>query len=413
MKRLLTLAGLIFFLGLFSPVWATNGDMMIGVGAASRSLGGVGVAYPQDAASAIFSNPASVCFDPCAGKEEFDASLTFFMPKTKGRVHIQGEMDEENKSKTNLFIIPTLGFQRYIDGRATVGIGLYGVSGMGVDYRRSSFAHGYSANPAYAHAAGTFTQLQKMKVAPSFAYRLTEHISLGLSLHANYNSLDMQAGTAKDYPFGFQVGFMYNLKHARLGFTYISPQKSDFKRAADFDGDGNLDKLRLQSPQTFALGLGFKPSSRLLLEVDAKYYQWANALGYKDFGWRDQLVYAFGLQYEAGPKLKLRFGYNYGRTPLRKFSGFDGTKNINMQGANLRRYYYETFRLLGFPALVEHHLTLGFLYQIKDNISFSLGFMHAFKNSLKENGTDAFGNPVEIESTLEENSVEFGLQIVF
>ncbi|MBW2513954.1 MAG: hypothetical protein JRE21_05225, partial [Deltaproteobacteria bacterium] len=42
--------------------WATNGDNLIGVGPTSRAMGGVGVASPQDSISAIFANPAAMCF---------------------------------------------------------------------------------------------------------------------------------------------------------------------------------------------------------------------------------------------------------------------------------------------------------------------------------------------------------------
>ena len=43
-------------------VFATNGDNLIGIGPISRAMGGVGVAAPQDAISAIFANPAATCF---------------------------------------------------------------------------------------------------------------------------------------------------------------------------------------------------------------------------------------------------------------------------------------------------------------------------------------------------------------
>jgi hypothetical protein len=35
--------------------------------------------------------------------------------------------------------------------------------------------------------------------------------------------------------------------------------------------------------------------------------------------------------------------------------------------------------------------------------------MSAFNNDLSETGTDPFGNPVEIESKLTENAIDFGL----
>jgi hypothetical protein len=41
---------------------ATNGDNLISIGPISRAMGGVGIAAPQDAISAVFSNPAAMCF---------------------------------------------------------------------------------------------------------------------------------------------------------------------------------------------------------------------------------------------------------------------------------------------------------------------------------------------------------------
>jgi len=60
--------------------WATNGDNLIGVGPISRSMGGVGVASPQDSISAIFANPAAMCFGAyCPGSEATFAG-TYFNP---------------------------------------------------------------------------------------------------------------------------------------------------------------------------------------------------------------------------------------------------------------------------------------------------------------------------------------------
>ena len=72
-------------------------------------------------------------------------------------------------------------------------------------------------------------------------------------------------------------------------------------------------------------------------------------------------------------------------------------------------YYYETFRMIGFPALAEHHITVGIGYDFTANFSANLGYMHAFKNDLSESGTTPFGQPVKIESELTEDSIDFGL----
>jgi len=42
--------------------FATNGDLLIGVGAVSRSMGGIGIAVPTGADGVIFSNPALMTY---------------------------------------------------------------------------------------------------------------------------------------------------------------------------------------------------------------------------------------------------------------------------------------------------------------------------------------------------------------
>jgi long-chain fatty acid transport protein len=90
--------------------------------------------------------------------------------------------------------------------------------------------------------------------------------------------------------------------------------------------------------------------------------------------------------------------------------GFNGRATKKVQGKVIpSEYYYETFRLIGFPALVEHHITVGIGYEFTQSFSVNLGYMHAFENDLDEKGTDPFGNPVKIESELEENAIDLGL----
>ena len=77
-----------------------------------------------------------------------------------------------------------------------------------------------------------------------------------------------------------------------------------------------MDDLKLESPQTFGFGIAYEPIQNvLLIEANAKWLNWADADGYKDFGWKDQWVFNIGAQYKPTPKLALRAGYNYGEEP--------------------------------------------------------------------------------------------------
>ena len=80
-----------------------------------------------------------------------------------------------------------------------------------------------------------------------------------------------------------------------------------------------------------------------------------------------------------------------------------------IQGKPVASYYYETFRIIGFPAIVDQHITAGIGYRFSDAFSLDLGFMYAFDNTITETGTDPFGQPVTIESSLKEISIDFGL----
>ncbi len=388
---------------------ATNGDRLISSGGAGRSMGGVGIAVPLDSIGAIFSNPAAICSGHCFKDRIYDVSTTFFLPTTKFSLYIEGEVDTKVESDSDFFIIPAFAMAWKGGENVRYGLGIFGVSGMGVDYRDSDVDKNYSSAPAYPYASGVYTELQSMKIAPNVAVRLSPNLSAGLSLNIGYSSLDMNRGTCDDYPFGFQLGMIYHDGPFAFGLTYTSKQEATFKTVADFDSDGQLDTMELESPEMFGAGIAYV-QDRFLAEFDLRYYNWDDTDGYGDFGWRDQIVYAFGVQYIVSPKLTLRFGYNHGKSPLRNFSGFDGTQNITVQGKTMKRYYFETFRITGFPAIAEDHFTMGVVYHKDRNFSISLGLMYSPEESIVEEGTDAMGNRVRIESSLREVSIELSLQ---
>jgi long-chain fatty acid transport protein len=177
-----------------------------------------------------------------------------------------------------------------------------------------------------------------------------------------------------------------------------------------------MDDLKLESPQTFGVGIAYEPIQNvLLIETDAKWLNWADAKGYKDFGWDDQWVFNIGAQYKPTPKLALRAGYNYGKNPVKTHSWDDTVPGFaNVQGKDVPKTNYEILRIAGFPAVVENHLTAGIGYQLTKTVSIDMGYMHAFEKTIKETGTvfnpaAGFPSPATIEASLYEDSLEFGI----
>ncbi|MGA1840794.1 MAG: OmpP1/FadL family transporter [bacterium] len=411
-------------------VFATNGDNLIGVGPNSRSMGGVGIAAPQDAIGAVFANPAAMSFSPFCPGSEFNFAGTLFMPKVNAKIELGGityAADSERKT----FGIPAIGLSTPINKSLPYwrfGLAAYGISGLGVDYRdtdldQSKF-YDFGEDPngkdrTSPLIAGEFTQLQIMKFAPAVAYQPNSQFSLGLALHIDYANLDLGNGASFNYGYGVQLGTVYKLGNLiSLGATYITPQKVEYKNITDFDGDGSRDNLDLESPQELGVGVALHPmSDKLLLEMDGKWVNWGNAKGYNEFGWKDQWVFSFGAQFKPTQKLSLRAGFNYGKNPIEMHDNFvgydtnnpDPLNHIQVQGKSMPTYYYETFRFIGFPAIVQSHLALGIGYEFTKNFDVHAGYMHAFKKEVKESGIAINGQPVTLESGLSEDSIDFSL----
>jgi long-chain fatty acid transport protein len=109
------------------------------------------------------------------------------------------------------------------------------------------------------------------------------------------------------------------------------------------------------------------------------------------------------------PKLFLRAGFNYGSNPVKRHANFNGTSFKTVQGTTLPTYYYETFRIVGFPAIVETHLTAGIGYEFSPKFGLHMGYTHAFEKKIKETGTFLDGTPASMESKLYEDSLDLSL----
>ncbi len=168
-----------------------------------------------------------------------------------------------------------------------------------------------------------------MKFAPTVAYQFNDWLSLGVALNVDYSTLDLGQGNGSGFGVGAQIGAIVKpMKAVSVGLTYITPQRINYHQVADFNGDGGLDNLALASPHILGFGVAYEPLPRkLLLETNIKWLNWSGTTGYKDFGWRDQIVWNIGAQYKPIPQLALRLGYNYGRNPVKSHQNFNGARN--------------------------------------------------------------------------------------
>jgi long-chain fatty acid transport protein len=408
MKKLFIVTILFVFLLTMGDIAnATNGDNLIGIGPIARAMGGVGIAAPQDSISAVFANPAAMCFGPYCPGSQVDFAGTIFLPTAHGKAEVPAAgLSSSDRSQSNIFIVPAIGLSTPITPTLRFGIAAYGTSGLGVDYRDR-------LNTFLGANGEVFTQYQVMKFAPNLSYMIIDNLSVGLNLQLDYAALDLGQGTSSGYAVGVQLGTIYKIGPVSLGLSYVTPQKIKHKRVYDFDGvDGIKESLKLEMPQTLGFGIGVSPLSNLLIEGNFKWINWSGADGYKDFDWRDQYVFSLGVQYKPIRKLSLRTGVNYGRNPVRKHNGFDASATTMIQGNSTPTFGYEYLRIVGFPAIVETHLTFGVGYEFSEKFAVNIGYAHGFEKKISETGMN-FGGPggpnVTLGSKLKEDSIELGL----
>lgn len=355
---------------------ATNGDQMIGVTATQWGMAGAVVAAPQDAGT-IMSNPAGLAE---LGMKEvrFDMGFGLLNPPRKANGF---------ESDSDYYLIPSGAVAFNVNDRLYLGMGMAGLSGMGVDFPDTAAAPGNQA---------VVTTKQFYKIAPGLGYRVNDKLSVGAALNLDYQSLALSNPAYalpqnQVYGIGATAGLIYKFNdRMQLGASWISKQNmSEFKWNTTAGAFG----LTMDGPQQFALGVAFKPMPGLLIEADVKRIQFSDVLdsiavsrpvGYVgpipaslNFGWEDQTVFAIGVQKEINPKTTVRAGFNYGKSPI-------GPEDVD---ANI-----------GSLAVTEKHLSVGMTRRLSDKVSASLSYMHAFHNEVTSN--TGSNNKIELEQNI-------------
>ena len=342
-----------------TPVLATNGDVLIGLGTQARAMGGTGTAAFFGSENAL-TNPALL------GKSqgsEFTIGGTVFMPNVEASsdVAMPGMATTAN-SDNDLNIIPEVSMSTRINDNWTFGLGMFGSAGMGVDYRdEAALFKGYS-------------NLQLMKFAPSLAYN-EENFGLGFAPVVQYGALDINYenmagnignGMSTDLGYGYNIGGYFDVSDKlTIAASYQSAISMDYKdqisvAAAGFGVPAGTFGDTLEQPAEIKIGAAYTMGS-IMLTADAKQIKWGDAEGYKDFNWEDQNVFALGAKY-SGKDYWLGAGYNFGSDPIKKVADTaTGTAADALpQITNLFNNHF-------FPGVVESHITFGGGYSLSKN----------------------------------------------
>ena len=385
---------------------ATNGYQLIGVGAYQKSLAGAVTANPGTAMTAV-SNPAGLA--RIGSRTDF--SMEAFMPSRSADFTAMG--GEEGESAVAMYGVPAIGWTAPVADGSDVyfGGGMFGTSGMGVDYA-STLMMPASPMPNPDMYWEGYSNLSFWQMAPAMAWNVNERYSVGISLNIDYQavafkqrvSADMDSNPgaetvmqnfdlsrgASGFGLGLGLGLLYDVSDTvTIGLNYKSKQQfkpmefqlgygdiSDYTLATPFVAPAGTYKLDLDFPQQAAIGIAIDATPRLTISADAKWIDWSDTMEElvvegpgaievaMDPGWEDQTILALGVAYSLNDKVNLRAGYNHAKSPF-------GEDMVS--------------RNLILPAIVETHYTAGMDVALNNHWELAFHYMLVPEKTITSN----------------------------
>lgn len=394
--------------------FATDGYYRHGYGIKYSALAGSGVAVSLSSLGAI-TNPASISYL----NNSFEVNVSYFSPDRYYQVYGNpsgfpgtfGLMPGKVVSDQTSFYFPTLGANLNLSDKFSVALSLYGNGGMNTDYLARTFGD--------PNSPGTGVNIEQMFGNLTFAYQFAKNHSIGVAGILGWQRFAAKglvafSGFSSDpanltgnshstaLGFGFKVGYQGKwMEDLSFGASYQSKvYMSEFDRYAGlFAQTGDFDV-----PATWQVGFALTPGSWKFM-VDAKQIQYSGVksvanpllpnlmtapLGSENgagFGWKDVLMFKFGVMYSGFCGWDLMAGYSVGQNPIRD------TEVL--------------FNILA-PAVIENQVTLGITKSVSKNQELTIAFMYAFENSLKGPNPLEAPNQQSIEIGMKQFQIEVG-----
>jgi long-chain fatty acid transport protein len=318
---------------------------------ASGGMAGASLSRPQDLQSAMNGNPATLTqfrgtqFSLGGGWAEPTYNVTQL-----DALPLVGVDPFSAKSGTPGGLVPAVGITQDFSALGlpvTMGLGVMGNAGAGVDFRDVPEANGTSA------------QYLALDTVAGVGVDITDRLAFGGALVLGTSYLDGPfvdlTGMVPAYALRGSVGVNYWLaENTSAGLYYQTKKHFTFDDAVLFP-NGILLDVEFEHPEN--LGLGVANSSllegRLLLAADVLYKVHSDADFLRAI-YTDQWVLQLGAQYAATSRLRLRLGYAYNENPMR------GATVTSIGGVELPDGVPGLRYVQGqFAAIPEHRVTGG------------------------------------------------------
>lgn len=378
MKKKLIIAA-VLVLAAIATVKATEGINLIGIGPVQQGTAGAGVASAKDSTWLIL-NPAGLTD---VGKR-VDTSFQYFSPVRTINSSVNPGAGEQKDDSA--FFIPSLSgsFGCCNNNNGHIGIGLYGTSGMGVDYDQ----------PRIPGQRDRMTELSIAKMTAVYAQAFDNGFSIGAGpvLVLSRFKTDMFNGVASqsgDWDTAVGGGGIIGAnqkigKKMKIGGSYMSEQFM-----TEFNEYDKLLNSSLNLPQQATVGLAYDVRTNLEVALDYRWIGWSKLETLGDqFGWEDQRIVKAGLTWKTTERLTLRTGISHGNSPI----GND-----------------QVFANSLFPAIMKTHVACGASYEF-DKFTLHFAYIHGLKEEMTDN-SGGFGTGTKI--SMYQNSATIGVSWKF
>jgi long-chain fatty acid transport protein len=371
-----------------TSAFATNGDVLIGLGAKSRGMAGTGIGMSHGAESALV-NPALIT---SVKSTEVSFGGLIFMPDVS---YDNGTGAGYKDSAADINIVPEVSLAAKINDNFYAGVGMWGTAGMGVDYRNEQ------ANFKMV------TNLQLMQFGIPLAYK-NNGLSVAVAPIVQYGALDINfdtngsnntgGGVSQDISFGYTLGVSYEISGLTIGAVYKSEIEMEYDKQISTAGTqfGLTLGDKLSIPEEYGIGASYVMGEHTVA-IDYKRISYSSAKGYEDFKWDDQDVVALGYEYNA-KNWAARLGYNYAKSPISD----QGVANTSIN----------TLNILGFPGIVESHYAVGGTYNLTQQASVDLALTYAAENT-QEYTASNFPNPGTRQTKVKHSQTGVSIQLTY
>jgi long-chain fatty acid transport protein len=360
-----------------------------------------------DSAATVFNNPAGMTR---LTQDEVDLGTAIVIPSIKfngGATAFGAPVSgTDGGSAGHVGPVPSVSWAFGIADRLKGGIAVTAPFGLVVAYN----------SPWVGRYVGIKTSVLSVDINPSLAYQLTDSLSLGGGVSAQYLRIDSSSaipqfaifgpGTpdatfrakADDWAFGFDLGALLEVPGGtRFGLTYRSQMNHRIKGDLTFTGVLPLLPLTdgpaaadVHLPATVGLSATTDVTPDISLSADVQFSQWSvfkrvviettNPAPFNEFPneehYRDSWLISVGGVYRLDPVWSLRAGLGLDQTPIT-----------------------DAFRAVSLPDQNRILMGVGFGYRMTDAMSLDGGFQHSFptaKPSMNKsaNNTDPFTGAV-------------------